>query len=394
MRNDCKGSDIIMTDRELPTGIAYFITHLTAAFQDVGMYPEDHPKITATTQEAFDRLAGLLQSRDDITIVLIGNNILADGTPLSIPSTYKTAFLRVIGKLGIERITFRRGLPFAEFDGFVRDIGLAGLSHLRSTPYIILGRLELKNRADEKSVDNDAMDEAFNPDAEAVHDLWSQEPEHTIEGIYQNIVGRKRIDMESVDGIVLQFIRSIPRETNPLRLLSQIKKTDEYTFVHTVNVGILTMSLAQYLGFKGSDFYKIGTAAVLHDVGKISIPHDIITKHGALTPEERHVIENHTINGAMHLLALGNISHLAVLAAMEHHIRYDGTGYPRIKRPWETNIVSQMITIADVFDALRTRRPYRDPMTQTEVANVMKSGSGTEFNPYLIERFLSLIEQT
>jgi response regulator RpfG family c-di-GMP phosphodiesterase len=90
----------------------------------------------------------------------------------------------------------------------------------------------------------------------------------------------------------------------------------------------------------------------------------------------------------------GNITNVAVLAALEHHMKYDGTGYPRVKGMREQSIVSQIISIADVYDALRTTRPYRpDPMPVDQIIQIFRSGSGAEFNPTLVERFLTLIDK-
>ena len=103
-------------------------------------------------------------------------------------------------------------------------------------------------------------------------------------------------------------------------------------------------------------------------------------------------MELHAIRGAFNLMEQANITNIAVLGAMEHHMKYDGTGYPRVKGGWEPHIVSQMISIADVYDALRTMRPYRrNPMPTDRIIQIFKKDSGTAFNPHLVERFLNLI---
>jgi len=128
-------------------------------------------------------------------------------------------------------------------------------------------------------------------------------------------------------------------------------------------------------------------------VGKITTPNDILLKPGTLTSDERAVMETHPVMGAMRLMEMKGITNLAVIVAMEHHIKLDGSGYPRIKGGWKTNIVSQMITVADVFDAVRSRRPYREPLPQDQIAQILTKESGTTFNPYLVKCFLKLIEK-
>ena len=173
--------------------------------------------------------------------------------------------------------------------------------------------------------------------------------------------------------------------------MASLKSSDEYTFTHVVNVCILTMGQAESLGFEGNHLYQIGVASMLHDVGKLFIPAEIINKPGKLTDKERLVIETHAIKGARYLLRIDNIPKLAVLGAIEHHIRFDGTGYPSFGSGWKTNIVSQMITISDVFDALRSRRVYSEPKPQDLIYKILKEEKGKTFNPYLVNNFFKII---
>jgi HD-GYP domain-containing protein (c-di-GMP phosphodiesterase class II) len=167
----------------------------------------------------------------------------------------------------------------------------------------------------------------------------------------------------------------------------------EYTFTHVTNVCILTMSQAENLGFRGEQLHSIGVASLLHDVGKIFISDEILSKPGALTPEERRSIETHTVKGARYLMGIDGIPKLAVLAALEHHQKYDGRGYPSIKGGWTPNITSQMISIADVFDAMRSKRSYQDSIPQAKIESVLIKESGTAFNPVLVDRFLKMIKR-
>lgn len=178
-----------------------------------------------------------------------------------------------------------------------------------------------------------------------------------------------------------------------MSLLASIKSAHEYTFTHVTNVGILTMSQAEGLGFRGEHLHQIGVASLLHDVGKLFIPEEILNKAGALTQDERRIIETHSVKGARYLMGIDGIPKLAVLAALEHHLKYDGTGYPSIKGGWRPNIVSQMISIADVFDAMRSRRSYQGSLPMEKIEEVLKKGSGTSFNPKLVEHFLRMIKR-
>jgi HD-GYP domain-containing protein (c-di-GMP phosphodiesterase class II) len=202
---------------------------------------------------------------------------------------------------------------------------------------------------------------------------------------------RKRIDVRGVDDMVRRFITGFLSHISPISLLASVKLAHEYTFTHAVNVGILTIIQARSLGFFGRALHEIGVASMLHDVGKIFVPDEILSKPGRLTAEERAVVETHPVKGARYLMTLDGIPKLAVLAAIEHHRRFDGSGYPAINPQWKPNIVGQMIAIADVFDALRSRRAYSEPKPMEVILDILKKDSGVAFNPHLVNSFLQLI---
>jgi HD-GYP domain-containing protein (c-di-GMP phosphodiesterase class II) len=201
----------------------------------------------------------------------------------------------------------------------------------------------------------------------------------------------KQIDVRSVDEMVKRFIKGFREEVNPLRLLASLKSSHEYTFTHVVNVGILTMAQAESLGFTGEHLHHIGVASFLHDIGKLFVPEELLSKQGKLSADERMIIETHTTKGARYLMGTEGIPKLAVLASLEHHLKFDGSGYPSIKGGWTPNIASQMISIADVFDAMRSRRSYQEPQPVSKIESILKSGAGKAFNPKLVENFIKLI---
>jgi HD-GYP domain-containing protein (c-di-GMP phosphodiesterase class II) len=151
------------------------------------------------------------------------------------------------------------------------------------------------------------------------------------------------------------------------------------------------MGIAENLGFTGEHLHQIGVASLLHDIGKIFIPDEILSKPGMLTPEERRTIETHTVKGARYLMGIEGIPKLAVLAALEHHQKFDGNGYPSIKGGWTPNIASQLICVADVFDAMRSRRSYQEPKPLEMIIGVLSKGKGASFNPMVVDRFLKMI---
>ena len=364
------------------------VTQFTAAVQNAGIYPDDHPQVLSYIQECHRLLTELFEVKREITLLMIGDSLMANKGPLAIAGACETAFIQILRNNAIEEVTFSKGLPLVQLEEFIRNLSAATVSSMRAVPYITFGKLETKDPDERDALQDDSSgEESYTIDA-----MEPQTTEDRIKNIYQNTLGGEKINLEDTDEIVRHFAESIRKETNPLRLLAETKSNDEYTFTHTANVGILTLFFAEHLGFKGSYLSKIGVAAILHDVGKVATPTEILSKPGPLTADERAEMEKHTLKGAFNLMEQANITNLAVLAAFEHHMKYDGTGYPRVRGRWEQCIVSQIISITDVYDALRTIRPYRpNPMPMDRIIQIFRKESGTAFNPDLVDRFLKLV---
>ena len=378
-----------MNSNEFQKAMGKVVAQFTAAVQNAGIYPDDHPQVLSYIQETHRLLEELLVWKREITLLLIGDSLMVDKRPLTLAGSCETAFIQILRDNGIERVTFSRGLSLSQLEEFTRNLSSESVSAMRAVRTIRFGKLEAKDKDDRDADQDDSSPE----ESDAIHDMDAQSTEERIKNIYRNTMGGGKINLEDTNEVVRHFMDNIHREANPLRLLAETKSNDEYTFTHTANVGILTLFFADHLGFKGSTLNKIGVAAILHDVGKVTTPDEILSKRGPLTPDERAVMEMHSFKGALNLMEQANITNLAVLAAMEHHMKYDGTGYPKIKGGRVPHIVSQMISIADVYDALRTIRPYRpEPMPMDRIIQIFKKDSGTAFNPYLVERFLSLVD--
>ncbi|MBU0544139.1 MAG: HD domain-containing protein [Proteobacteria bacterium] len=371
--------------------ISRVLTQFAAAIQNAGIYPDDHPQVLSYVQESYRLLEELLKMKREISILLIGDSLMVDKRPLTITSTGETAFVRILESHSIERMTFINGLSLAQLEEFIRNLSSETVLAVRSTQHIKIGKLEVK---DKDELDSESDDDSHH-EISTIHDMLADASEEKINNIYRNLIAGEKINVEDTDEVVRNFMNNIQKESNPLRLLAETKSDDEYTFTHTANVGILTLFFAEHLGFKGSYLNNIGVAALLHDVGKVKTPDEILSKKGPLTPDERTKMEMHALDGALNLMEQTNITNLAVLVAMEHHMKYDGTGYPKIKGKKVPHIVSQIVSVADVYDAMRTIRPYRpEPIPLDRIINILMSGSGTAFNPYLVERFLNLVSES
>jgi HD-GYP domain-containing protein (c-di-GMP phosphodiesterase class II) len=383
-----------MADIEVYDELAKVVAQLTAAVTNIGLYSASHPQVGQYVDKTHAVLAGLLQVSPEVTIMLVGNDLVAAGRPLPADSAYVTNFIRILRRKSIERVTFMAGLSRAELQGFIQDLAAADAASIKTTGFIKLGKVELRVKKAGGGSQHGWVggEDAPSEVIEELVKLTTTELDE-LKDLYLRIKNHKQIDVRSVDEMVKRFIKGFREEMNPLRILASLKSSHEYTFTHVVNVGILTMAQAESLGFTGEHLHQIGVASFLHDIGKLFVPEEILNKQGKLSQDERMIIETHTTKGARYLMGTEGIPKLAVLASLEHHLKFDGSGYPSIKGGWTPNIASQMISVADVFDAMRSRRSYQEPQPMNKIESVLKGGVGKAFNPKLVENFLKLIRK-
>ncbi|MCX5852051.1 MAG: HD domain-containing protein [Deltaproteobacteria bacterium] len=381
-----------MSQDSIHDDLCQFIATLTRTIATTSILPPDHTQATSCIKETYAHLEQLFKLRKEITFVLLKDRLVSDDVMLVFRGTYGNTFMNILRRRAIERITFVSGLSLDHLIRFIRNIASLNPPAIQSTYFIKVGKVKIGDFNREGTIMSEYGEEDLIPVVDITTSLI-REPKEMGIGAFEKFKTKGIMDFDVVNEITETFLENIYNIDAPLSMLASLKTANEYTYTHAINVGILTMCQAESLGFSGDHLRNIGTAAILHDIGKIFIPDRILLKADTLTPEERKIVESHSIKGARYLIKMKRLPRLTILVALEHHIRYDGSGYPEIKGGWETNIVSQMISIADVFDALRTRRPYREPMTLEETKQTLSKNSGTQFNPFLLERFLKIIER-
>ena len=173
--------------------------------------------------------------------------------------------------------------------------------------------------------------------------------------------------------------------------LTALKNYDNYTFTHMVNVSILTMSQARALGIDGSTLRELGLAALMHDIGKVRTPTEILNKPDKLTDAEFAVMRMHVVDGAEILRRTPEMPAIAPVIAFEHHLRLDGTGYPFGVSRSGLNLGTMLCSIADVYDAMRSQRAYQQAFPSDRILEVMKRNDGQQFDQHLVRRFTQLL---
>jgi HD-GYP domain-containing protein (c-di-GMP phosphodiesterase class II) len=191
---------------------------------------------------------------------------------------------------------------------------------------------------------------------------------------------------------LLDLVTPLGENAEIALILSSLRRHDEYTYDHSINVGLLSICLGRFIGWRGRDLHEFGTAALIHDVGKLYTPLEILNKPGRLTPQEWVVMKRHPRDGYDILLEGGVGSEIAPYIALEHHTAPDGTGYPPLSYPPEQmHQGSRIVKLADVYDAFTTIRPYRSQTRPKEVLKMLTKQRGTHFDGDLVDAFIEMM---
>lgn len=187
----------------------------------------------------------------------------------------------------------------------------------------------------------------------------------------------KQLSVSEVEALVQPFVVETKRETNIVRLLSQLETQDEYTFQHTVSIGVLSMVIGDWLGHSRQELSDIAVAGTLHDIGKSQIPKDVIYKPGRLTKTEFDIMKRHPKLGLRILEYSGGYKDCIKQAVLQHHERLDGSGYPDGVRGDEQHPYAKIVAVADVYHAMTSKRPYKGKSSPYTVLEHLQESIGT-----------------
>lgn len=356
------------------------VTALNIAISNCSLYAKHHELIQESGKKTFFLLNEMLS--EPVEMMVIDDDLVINKVPVRDASMQTNNLVRRLARKSISRVDFLAGITLDECNQFIINISQPD-SAVDTYPHIRTGLVDVTTGRLKKE---DAFTE------EDLNRFKSEQIER-LKAIYQNITPFKQLKISEVEDIVARFVATISREISVLKLLSPVKSYSNYTYVHSINVAVLTIFQAELLGLKGKLLHDVGLAALLHDVGKLFIGKDILEKNGPLDEQEFAAMTNHPSYGAAYLARIDGIARIVPIVAFEHHRKYNGAGYPKPRMSEKKqHLGSQLTAISDFFDALRSWRPYRKSLAMDEVLSLMKKGAGTDFNPLLADNFIKNFE--
>lgn len=365
-----------------------FIRHLLSATANASLYGMAHPQVVRLSSQAFASIDAILQARPEIPLLVVENELVIDGHPQDL-SLFLGRFTQILKSRGVGTLTLLSGITKSEIEALIS--GLAKQTNdvsqaMASSEHIRMGTVALRV----SDSGGGAESSGHHKPGITLPDLPQAELARFME-IYESVKKKHKLQIHGVVDVVSGFIDVFKQEGKPLLAMAALRDTDEYTFTHSTNVCVLNLAQAMALGIEGQLLNDIGVAAMLHDIGKLFIPEEILKKTDKLDYGEYETMKLHPVKGARHLLETPGVPRLAVIAAYEHHLKFNLTGYPSVAYGWQQNLCSHMTTISDFFDALRTRRSYRDPVPISDIASMMYGMIGTDLHPALTRNFMKII---
>jgi HD-GYP domain-containing protein (c-di-GMP phosphodiesterase class II) len=363
-----------------------FIRSFVPAVTHSHQYTTSHQQAAASIRTAHNQLLKAIDDDQILSLMMIDEKIIVHDERLD-DSSYRKRFVSLFRNRGIQHASFIQGITLEELTSFIEMLTAQSKpsNGAVSFEHILFGKVEVTVKPDEQNNDDNQRNRSFEK-------IYAKELE-LVTDIYASVKRNSGLPISEIKNVVTDIISAVRHELSVLIAFSPLSVIDEYTFTHSTNVCILNIAQGMALGIKDDLLHELGVAGLLHDTGKIFVPEEILNKPGKLTEEEWEMIRQHPRKGAEYLVDNHGIPQLAVIVAYEHHMQYDFSGYPKVPHDWRQNICSQITTISDYFDALRTKRIYRDALENEIIAEHMMRLSGISFNPALANNFLFLMKR-
>jgi len=367
-----------------------FLTALTQALSTMSLYGDDHPATTRGLEGALERLRELQEPEPKLQFTFLSGEVLFGSE--EVPELEGWEWSDRLVKAGVERIEFLGPVDLDQFGRFLSHLAIRlGLRPGSSADIWQMGESSIRYGQVTLGQSQVSLHELAMPVATLTYSL--HEERDTMDWVHQEIQNGARIPMVEADAVVRSLSIAMHAEQAMVLPLLQLKEFDQYTTTHAMNVSVLAMALGEYLDLGGATVRALGVAGLLHDLGKTCIPREILVKPGKLTDSERLVVREHPIVGARMLLASPEPMELAAVVAYEHHVMLDGGGYPPLRDARGAQYASMLVHVCDVYDALRTNRPYREAWESDRALAYIRDRAGIEFDPAIAQAFIAMMRQ-
>jgi putative nucleotidyltransferase with HDIG domain len=368
-----------------------FLHAFAQAVAAMALYREGHPARERAIDAADDRLRRALEVQPHLQFTFLPDEVVCGSQPLRELTDWDWS--RRLANAGIQRLEFDDNVTRDDLEDFLDEVAARlTLAAVHSSESRQMRPGSIRFGSVGLSSDDVLIDVPEDFDNLPASGRSLTEEADTLRWLHDEVHDRQQLHLAEAETVVRSLSVAMHGDRSMLIPLLQLKQFDEYTTTHALNVSVLSMALTEFLKLPVRDVRTFGIAGLLHDIGKVTIPREILVKPGKLTPEEREIINSHTVEGARIIIRTQDQLDLAAVVAYEHHIMIDGGGYPVMRYRRDCHYASRIVHVCDVYDALRTKRPYRDAWEAERVLSYITERAGTEFDATIADAFVRMMQ--
>jgi HD-GYP domain-containing protein (c-di-GMP phosphodiesterase class II) len=371
------------------------LTRFSAVRRAARFYPLDHPAVTEGVYLLSDSLRLYLEEGVDVQLAFYEGEILLGAQLMTEESVLFDQLVRDMMAIGVGSLVFRQGMTNAELGRAVAILAsdtkevlqANGIEHMveeADLPHIQVGAVRTLGGDGE-------LGEGEAGEAQADSRTAFTNAVSLIREMDALIHSNHQVSAVRVKGVVRSLVDNVLTNRYAMLQLTGLKNYDEYTFYHSANVAILSLALGSCITHDYRFLSSLGVGALLHDIGKLTVDLSILNKPGPLTPEEWAAVRQHPVTGAEMTALLPGVDKASIVTILEHHMRWDGTGYPLRSPRRKQHLASRIVAVADSYDAMTSRRSYSAARVQDEAMLLLAKSSGSSLDPALVRLFVGLM---
>ncbi len=355
------------------------------------LYPGDHPAVQRAVQQVLAAFGSCVEAQgaEEISFLMLGGEVFVNDQPVRSETLHLAPFVRTMDRLGIQRMVLGVGLTAEETTQLVGSLSSA--QQLPELPHVEVGRVRVTGTVAGGAEVVSPPAPAAQGEEEGGFGEWTLDRAQEAFGAFAT---RRDEGVGRLDSLIWQLIEGLASTSRSFLLLAPIRSAERAFFTHSLHVALLALAQARSLGLEGITLHEIGMAAMLHDIGKLSLPRHLRERRGRLSDREWEQMKLHPELGAAWLAATEGAPRLAMLVAYEHHLRWDGRpSFPRPTTPRTPNLASQITAVADTWDVLVSER-YPTPGAGRRAAiEVWRERAGGVLDPFLAGNLVLLMSE-
>ncbi len=381
-------------DKEIHKSGQDIINQLSVILRTAQIHDPSNIAVTTAIEKFLVLINQFTDLQRSISLELVGEFFYLDDIRIRYSMEYLLNFdflIREFKRREIGRVIFKDTIRSQDIQVFLKSFIAAGFS---DTPYETMSEII----AESENIEVDILKKIKEGEKEDARKVIKRVYFNAVsyaKGVMTKIKTGEKVNIKKAKRIVETMVDHLLEEENLLVGMTAIKDYDEYTYHHSVNVSILSIALGQRLGLSKKVLTELGLVALFHDIGKIDVPNEILNKTTNFNEDEWKLIKKHPIWGVKALLKIRGVditSMRSAIVAFEHHMNYDHSGYPRVRKYSELDFYSRIVSLVDQYDAMTSSRVYsRIPLSADKALSIMMERASKQLDPLLFKFFINMV---